>query len=490
MSLDFVALDHNCNVVRREVEEEFRNLSIIFIPHAPDERKKAFEDKRSLILSKAHGKKIYDVISLSHCLENDHTEFMGLVVHNAHNLNIFGKKHYTAIFFINTDDPLFQDNSKQATYHLAWHALSLYQRVSGIGQDKDKTSKGQTRIIKPRYNDLKLARNNLMADIFGAILVEAEGQNGIIEALAQRRSLLSLKPTPFYLAENYPYPMTVEACRLLYDDLKTLALTKHQPIHQALELTQEVCFTFNEESVLQWWEFSKSAQDMAWKNNTPQDILGYAIYTSDNTDVRALAYQIAELLDMDPASQSLTQGEYNAFASERNNRRARDLACEDIFSRLISIAAIQNDGHIFRTEIIKQNENLLKGRVYDWCAPSLSAAADAFDTALKAPPQDDQQHPSELAAQAFYKSQKSLHSETIEELGLCILTLRRMKPQPNMLLLKKALTQRSDLSDIKDYLDGFCPPEPLEKSSQHMDIEDMSEEARFIREKLSEKDNY
>lgn len=455
MSLDFVTLDHNCNVVRRKIEEEFRNLSLLFIPHQKGDRRKSFVDRRSAIQSKPHGRKIYDIISLNHgILGHDRTEFMGLIINNAHKFNILGRKHYTAVFFINTTDFLFQENSKQALYHLVWHALSLYQRVSKFGgSTKTNADKDTGKVIKPRYNALKQAKNNLMADIFSAILMEQEGNTGYIESLARKRSHDALCRIQGFLPEDYPYPLVYEASRLLYDDIKSSIHEKHL-IQQVLDLTQEVGFIFDENSILQWWEFSRNAQEMAWQDQPSDDILGNAIYTSDNTDVRALAYQLAELLGTSPSSQTSGQGDYNPFAPEGVSNRLRDSQCEDIFGRLISIATVQSDPHIFYTEINRQNNALLDGKVHAWCAPALETAAKIFESELKQPPDAATEHPSEKTSQVFYSAQKAIYPETLKELSLCILKLRRLHERPDMEMLCKALSRQEELAGIHNYLDN------------------------------------
>ena len=40
MSLDLATLDHTCNVVRRQIEDEFKNLTALFIVHNSGERAK------------------------------------------------------------------------------------------------------------------------------------------------------------------------------------------------------------------------------------------------------------------------------------------------------------------------------------------------------------------------------------------------------------------------------------------------------------------
>lgn len=448
MSLDFAALDHNCNVIRREIEEEFKNLTILFIPHRPGERLKSLTDKANNILGKSYGQKIYDFILLNNIIDNDKTAFMGLIPNESFLKRLFGRKHYTAVFFINSAEFMADDNVRHSVYHLAWYALSLYlkqiSRQAALPQSLSKNK--DIKLITTERGSLNRARNSLMADIFGAILMENSGHKGFIEYLGKKRSQDTMSKRLGYLAEHFPYPIAYEACRLLFEDIKSTLKEKPKPLHQALELAQEIDETYDDEAIQQWKSFSLPAQEMAWNDYEVSIILGQAIYTSDDTNVRALAYQIAELVDVEPSS-NFSSVEYNPFANKEIARRQHESQCEDIFGRLVSIAALQNEVFLMRQEANKQNERLAEGKISGWCAMALEAAADAFEATHN----DDALQPSEMAAQAYYKAQRILSYTQIEKLGLTALYLKRTGKKLPLDQFADYLPKDNDMQELRNY---------------------------------------
>jgi hypothetical protein len=55
MGLETAAVDHACNVVRREIQEEFPQLTLLYIVHQDGQRAKALEARRSELLEHPAG---------------------------------------------------------------------------------------------------------------------------------------------------------------------------------------------------------------------------------------------------------------------------------------------------------------------------------------------------------------------------------------------------------------------------------------------------
>ena len=104
MSTDLTTLEHYCNVVRRQIEEEYRNLSPVFIIHKTGERDKAIIDKKNVIASKPYGNRVFNTLIQSKKKGAAHSQFWGVIVNKGGFFNLLGKKHYTAILFINSDE--------------------------------------------------------------------------------------------------------------------------------------------------------------------------------------------------------------------------------------------------------------------------------------------------------------------------------------------------------------------------------------------------
>ena len=65
-----------------------------------------------------------------------------------------------------------------------------------------------------------MTRKNLMADVFGAIMLRLRGTEDYIERLAKIRSMETLTRVRYHNPEYYPYPIAHEACTLIYNDLE------------------------------------------------------------------------------------------------------------------------------------------------------------------------------------------------------------------------------------------------------------------------------
>lgn len=383
MSLDLASIDHNCNVVRRQMEEEFRNFSPIFLVHRSGEREKTLVDKRNVIFAKPYGRKVYDYLTMTKEIDQDRTTFLGILVNQNKLVGVPLKKHYAAVFFINADDFHHDEYAQHHLYHLAWHALHALEDTS---TRHAKTYFPQTRLFKPSNDKLEQSKNNLMADIFGAVMMETLGHKGFILQLAKKLSADSLKATTHFFPETHPYPIAYEASKMVYDDLKPLIESKSKLIQQIMDLSYEVSLTYGDDALRQWWSFVRPAQEMAWQGIAEDKILGQAIYTSKDTFVRALAYQIAELVDIEPDS-AADQNAYNPFAGNEYNARIHKIKCSETGQRIASIAILQNNSAIYYAEAQKQNQKLIEGTGCGWCAHALYETAQHFEKMIAT--QDD-----------------------------------------------------------------------------------------------------
>lgn len=417
MSLDLAGIDHNCNVVRRQMEEEFRNFSPIFLVHKSGEREKTLIDKRNAIFSKPYGRKIYDYLSMTKEIDQDASIFLGILVNQSKLVGIPLKKQYAAVFFINADDFYHDEYAKHYLYHMAWHALHALEDTSAR---YGKTYFPQTRLFKPSNNKLEQSNNNLMADIFGGVMMETLGHKGFILQLAKKLSTDSLKTTVNHFPETHPYPIAYEASKLDYDDLKPLIDSKSKLIQQIMDLASEVSLTYGDDALRQWWGFARPAQEMAWQGYNEEKILGQAIYTSKDTLVRALAYQIAELLDIEPYN-TPDQNDYNPFADNEYNARIHKIKCNETGQRIASIALLQSSPAIYYAEAQKQNQKLLEGTGCGWCAHALYETAKAFEKMIAA----QEELSADRLFDVFFTLSKKTSWEDIRKISYAMHQLRR-----------------------------------------------------------------
>lgn len=368
MSLDLATLDHVCNVVRRQVEEEYRHLSALFLIHNSGQRAKVIADKRNMIMAKPYGRKIYDFLSMIDHSKKNKSSFDGILVHKNTFLNFLKKNHFTAIFFINADEFALHDNAKHQLYHYVWHALNVLEDIR-LNPQKHQFS-GRTELIKPDSNKMLESQNNLMADVFGAILMELEKHDGYIKTLADKRGQDTLSPTPYFIAELFPYPMAYEACQLVYDDLKMTLDKRSGLMGQVMDLAGEVAGTYGKTLLQQWLDFSKPAQEMAWLGYSPEQILDQAIYTSNDTHVRATAYLIAESMNIEPKTESDFIA-FNPFLDSAANQRLHERFSDEIFQKTAQKAIEEKSSEILSNKAIHQNRLLRQGHVSGWCGSAL-----------------------------------------------------------------------------------------------------------------------
>ena len=457
MSLDLATLDHTCNVVRRQIEDEFKNLTALFIVHNSGERAKTITDKRNTIFAKPNGRKIYDFLGLSDISRRDKSEFMGIIVHNNKFLNLFAKKHYTSVFFINADEFGVSDNVKHQLYHMAWHALNIMEDIRlNHAQHKFKNS---AELVRPEKDKLKLAQNNLMADVFGAILMEAQGHDRYIKELASKRSSETLNPAENFIAELYAYPIAYEACQLIYDDLKSNLDKKTGLLAQVMDLSIEVASTYGETALKQWIEFSKPTQEMVWLGYTPEQILGQAIYTSNDTHVRATAYMIAESMNIEPQTDYETIP-YNPFLDNMSNKRLHDRASDEFFQLIASQALDEKDSTIFIQAATDQNIRLMDGHVTGWCALAYLKSAEA----MKEKPDITLDEFTEL----YFKYKTSIDWEALNKLSKVVLFAKRAGLEINKSFILGILNK--DLENYSSIQEAF--------THETMDLDNIEENKR------------
>jgi hypothetical protein len=440
-------LIHNCNTVRRQIEEEFSNFTAQFIIHNDGQRSQTLLDQRNNIISKPYGRKIYDILTLSNASSANNTEFAGLIINNAPFYNIFGGRHFTAIYFINADTFPENTNSKHFAYHMAWHALSLYSDYTNSRKSKSEIV---GKIIRTDSDQLIISKNNLMADIFGALIMEATAHKGFIEELAKKRGLESLTASKQHMAAYYPYPIAHEACKLVYEDMAATITPNTKLIQFCMDLTNEVSLTFDyEESIKQWWLFCKPAQEMAWLDYSPEVILANSIYNSNETFVRAFAYQISDLLNIEPDKSSFNDHSvFNAFSSPSQSRQSHEFNCEEILGRLLNFYTLKNNNDIFHNEIYRQNIALQDGYVSGWCALSLNNAIKVLDELILSNPK----YAMEGAREAFYETQSLIPWPILRKLASVILEKKCVGQILSFADMAGIIEKRSDTEVLRNYL--------------------------------------
>lgn len=455
MSLDTNSIVHECNVIRRRIQEEFKNLTLNFIVYNA-EQQQVFSITD--IVEKHQNEIGFDLSQFDFNDENNYTIkgscFLGLRVDVKKSVLLPLKKiKCDAVFLINAAE--FNDKTQVQfnIHHLCWHAIRLYEKVHNNKLE-------QSTFIKSTYDDFSTRlRENLLADIFSSITLQQFGYVLNLNKLARIRcqDLFEIKKN--YMAEIYPYPIACEATIMLleeHDDIK--ATQQKKPISNIVALTYEVKETFDDSAIEQWFQFAKAAQDMIWKGLDKNRVLQTAIYTCEDPFVRSVAYLVSELLNVDPHPVSDMQY-HNPFTDDEANERLHYRLCKnqlkDVLNNTDNYMNKNNFIDKIDTLIQHQNKLLKDGVLIGWCVPALKEARSVYKSLIENEKIKEQQRLN--AMQDVY--QKSCHMppwSTLKELSAKIIQRKRrgLHIDRDVLL---SITSRMPDSDV--FLHAFDPPD-------------------------------
>lgn len=400
MVLETAAIEHTCNTVRRQIQEEFPDLTLSFIVYAPGKLAKGVDHKRHEIEAHPAGPAILPLLKKA---EADKTPFVMAKAKEKKLIPLLAREKTLACIFLKEDGTFADtDQLRQHAYELAWHALHKII-------DKDDTL---------TTDQEGFAWHNMLADCFSALVMEMQGKKGAVRNLARRRCSLALEAKPGYDAEHYPYPAVMDAAQLIYDDMRKAGnLTKTKLFSQGLEMAREIGITFDRSTVLQWQSFARPAQEMAWLGIDKNRIIGAAVHSSEDPYARSTAYLVAEILSIEPTPVS-DISLYNAFTDQEANERHHRKICEETLQNLLSKREPDSNGNIFRIEAIKQNQKLLQGQLIGWCAPALILAGEIFDRNIT------ENAKLEEVKRAYTEACKKTNREVLRILGMIMANLR------------------------------------------------------------------
>lgn len=439
MTLERAALDHLCNVARRQAQEEFKDLTPLFVVHKGALKEKAVSRETSALLSYPDGEEI--LRAFKKAAKTGESGFLGLFDgFRKGKLPFLKTPHLYALFFIDAEDYEALEDARAHIYHLLWHALDLREAYAS---GETGSFEAREQFIIPKADETKAAEKNLVADVFSALALEMQDQGaGHIKKIAAWRAMKTLQAFSGYEAERFPYPVAMETTQLVYEDLKDSLDPKLRLYGRAAQLAKEVAMTHDAQSIRQWESFSFPAQEMAWAGREPEQILNAAVYASEDAYVKATAYLVSEAIDLKP--QSLANADiYNPFAEPETNERYHRKACEAIFQTALAQALPTHDPAPFIQEAKRQSEMLARGELLGWCARALLAAAQIFEDKR----QDDPAIPATLA---FWEAYNRAPWKSLQALGADIMKLKRADVQVGRLDILAALEKYPDLASLKE----------------------------------------
>lgn len=357
MNSTHLNIEHLCHMAKRSVAEEFRGLSLVFITHHNDDREKTINNQREKIGSNAHGRKVFD--TLMRYKGKNNSCFAGLIRTEPKGIfSLLQKTEKTALFFINTDEFKVLDNAKTQLYDMLWYALDLTQQ-SDMRPGRSKAHiQNIDGALMHAQDEMNEAMHNLMADVFTSVYMALQGQSDYIKQLGHKRAQDSVSTRTGKKPEQYPFPIALESTEIIFHDFKKAG--KDRPLYHALKMAREVGETHTHDTIKQWWTFCRRAQTMAWNGANAQKNISTAIYSSENTYVKATAYIVAEILGIEPKIiTNLTN--YNPYTDQDVNAHLHNKQCEKDAEAIAKIAVSPDQDSIFNDHLKRQCEKFIQG---------------------------------------------------------------------------------------------------------------------------------
>ena len=415
MAVTIDSIQYVCDNLQRDIGVVYPGLSLYFIIHRQGRMRESIALAEHEIISHPAGNAARAIIR-KHS-KNERSSFLGIAIASESRMMGFKTEdHLLALFTINQDEFDCDESACAQIYHLAWHAIDLYE----IRQEPTYYKKFKTGPMVPKRSPINLSKANLQADCFAAALAALKGDSSMLKFIDKKRGFDALKPIADFKAEDYPTIISMQACAYAIEELLSQPIGRTDQIKESRLLSLNVGQAFEQSAIQQWWNFAQPAQDMAWRGFRPEEILGAAMNTSDDPYVRSLSYLVQEVTELEASNAAALQNRYNAFVTPEVNMRLHHEMVDTVFEEALTQGMKESSGDALIIAANKQNQGLTEGSIIGWCANALQDAANAFDKALKAGKQ-----PEQLARMQFEGGREKSTWEDLKKLGNRIVEKRR-----------------------------------------------------------------
>jgi hypothetical protein len=432
-----------CQNLSKTINEMQHGLSFYAIPHHDGQRNDALTIEATNFSGHKAEQFMRRIIS-NNRLKDDQTSYLGAAV--AFEQGLFGmyyKSLRISLLTVNIDQYDDLNALKADLYHHLWLALNKDSEI------KKAEHGGQHEHHKyPMKSDkLDLTRRNLKADIFSVLMQSFENIPDAPLTLGQTRSLQAIKAEPSHKALFYAFPLAMEACQFLLNDLQRLPINQQSQVTIALKLAEDVSSNVSDESIQSWWEFAEPAATMAWLDYSKQEILSACVNSGLDPLIRANGILLQEILDVELLSPKDLKDIYNSFGDKAALKELHEEQGDTSFEEALIQGIKTSSNRPFLDEALFQNERLSQGKALGWSASALQASAKAFDKALKTGRTPEQ------AARLEYEGVKS-HSdwESLESLSQKVLEARQ---DGGTTTLESVVDDYADNQDYKTILESF-----------------------------------
>ncbi|MCK6417513.1 MAG: hypothetical protein L6Q57_01060 [Alphaproteobacteria bacterium] len=447
--LTLAAADHACNVVRRQMADEYPDLHMVFILHDGQRKDQAIARKIPELRMLPGASKLLYALEANKDASLIPPGFIGLRLERSRPWFVLRREQASACALLDYSIMADADAMQIEARRQGWYALRLLQAVREEKQSDYIQIEG---VLRPALAPDQYAYNNLLADIYCAYAQEFLGAAGSVRNFAAKLALNAITPVAHAKPEFYPLPAAVDIVQAILEDFgpRTENL---RPLHRAWRLMEEAARLCDQRLSTQWQSFARAAQDMAWAGVHRNKILGAAVYTNEDPYTRSIAYLLAETLDIEPAM-PVENDFLNAFADPETNARHHQGLCIDALDRCISKAILNQDNYVFLDEWVRQNKRLMQGEYLGWCAPGLVRALQILNNR-----DGDADTLADRAQKTFMNTLQEVPWETVQALGQAINARRAQGEeitQDKILMLMKEHESFRAIATILSF-DVFAP---------------------------------
>jgi hypothetical protein len=376
-----------------EIQALYPALSVNFMIHRRGQR----NDQITKTLSSFNGHPAFDAARdlLKSRAPTEQSAFLGIAV--GHERGLFGMKGKAsclAFITLNIDQYATREEAQYGLFHLT---SQLFDLMSALKPEALRD--GGEIILQQKRSPLMIARSNMKADIFSALMMTTQGHTDAIQDLARVRGMQSLIAQAYQRPEEFPYPISVDVTEYAAKQANSApAQTLLKTVNQ---LSGGVAHTFDKSNIESWTHFTSPAQTMAWSGSTPDQILGAAIHSCPNPFIKSIGNLIAEVTHIDPAPKDTLQSDLNPYVDIEINQIAHERQIDETFE-MVMIHSMEADSSLPLIRVANnQNESILKGKMMGWCAHALHASAKAYDLARQ------RGTPADQAARLEFESAKN-----------------------------------------------------------------------------------
>lgn len=439
MTLQTDAVQQSCRAVAREIRDYCRNLNLSFIVHHTGEKVDALTLAGQELLTHPAGETILRL--LKSAPKDENSSFLGLAAwQESFFMGLASRDNVLALTTLNMEEFDSLRSIRSQAWHMAWHSIFLYSRRDNPRYET-QFSEG---IVFPDLKGSALASANLRADVFSAVMCTLNGDKDAIRRLAHSRSMDALIRHAGHKPEDYPFAIALEATQFAYSEMMRQPPSKKKQITAALDLADNVGKTYDDLALKQWIYFCKPAQDMAWRGDNKEFILGAAISTSQDTYIRATGFLISEITKIKPTPAIAIQEKFSPFAEDRYNQKLHETMIERAFEKAVNAGLLENNGSAFSYAANEQNIKLTDGHTLGWCAAALQAAGRAFDDALM----NGSKNALQDARREFEGVKHKTTWATLKELGEIIIKQYRQGHHVTLSEIIEFCEQKTGLADV------------------------------------------